>query len=69
MFSGISPEFAKTLHDELFGCFRYMHIPFSELMTMPVKDRKFYIHRHNEATAKENEAANSASNGNAGLGK
>ncbi len=54
MFSGISPNFAQTLREELFGCFKYIHIPYSELMTMPTKDRKFYIRRHNEVTSEEN---------------
>ena len=55
MFSGISPEFAQTLREELFGCFKYIHIPYSELMRMPTKDRKYYIRRHNEVTNEENE--------------
>ena len=54
MFSGISPDFSTALKDELFGCFRYIHIPYSELMTMPVRDRKQYIKMHNEATKEEN---------------
>jgi len=53
MFSGISPDFAKTLREELFGCFKYIHIPYSELMTMPTRDRKYYIRRHNEVTSAE----------------
>lgn len=59
MFSGISPDFAKTLREELFGCFKYIHIPYSELMSMPTKDRKYYIRRHNEVTSKEMEDGNS----------
>ena len=62
MFSGISPNFATTLKDELFGCFRYIHIPYSELMTMPTRDRKYYIKKHNEATNKENQEGNSGIN-------
>ena len=54
MFSGISPEFAQTLREELFGCFKFIHIPYSELMAMPTKDRKYYIKRHNEVTNEEN---------------
>ena len=50
MFSGISPNFAQALREELFGCFKYIHIPYSELMNMPTKDRKYYIKRHNEVT-------------------
>lgn len=55
MFSGISPDFAKTLKEELFGCFKYIHIPYSELMNMPTKDRKYYIRKHNEVTNMEKE--------------
>jgi len=55
MFSGISPDFQKTLKEELFGCFKYIHIPYSELMAMPTRDRKFYIRRHNEVTREEEE--------------
>lgn len=58
MFSGISPEFVKALREELFGCFKYIHIPYSELMKMPTKDRKYYIRKHNEVTEKENESGN-----------
>jgi hypothetical protein len=54
MFSGISPNFAQTLREELFGCFKYIHIPYSELMSMPTKDRKYYIKRHNEVTEEAN---------------
>lgn len=54
MFSGISPNFAQTLREELFGCFKYIHIPYSELMVMPTKDRKYYIRRHNEVTEEAN---------------
>jgi len=59
MFSGISPSYSKTLKEELFGCFKYIHIPYSELMKMPTKDRKYYIRRHNEVTSKENEEGTS----------
>lgn len=58
MFSGISPNFAQTLREELFGCFKYIHIPYSELMNMPTKDRKYYIRRHNEVTNEENNHRN-----------
>lgn len=62
MFSGISPDFAQTLREELFGCFKYIHIPYSELMIMPTKDRKYYIRRHNEVTTEEKERGNGGSN-------
>jgi hypothetical protein len=41
------------LKEELFGCFKYIHIPYSELMTMPTRDRKYYIRKHNETAEEE----------------
>ena len=58
MFSGISPDYAKSLKEELFGCFKYIHIPYSELMKMPTRERKYYIRKHNEVTEKENQEGN-----------
>lgn len=54
LFSGISPDFEETLKEERFGCFKYIHIPFAELDKMPIKDRKYYIRKHNKVTEKEN---------------
>lgn len=48
LFSSISPNYEANLKNELFGCFKYIGIPFSELYRMPTKDRKFYIRRHND---------------------
>lgn len=58
MFSGISPNFAKDLREELFCCTKYIHIPYVELMIMPTKDRRYYIKRHNEVTKEENNHTN-----------
>ena len=55
MFSSISPDFEKNLKEELFGCFKYINIPFRELEHMPTRDRKAYIHMHNKAVKKEND--------------
>lgn len=43
------------MKDELFGCFKYIGIPFNILEKMPVRDRKFYIAKHNGIVEKENE--------------
>ena len=43
-----------NLKEELFGCFKYIGIPFDILYKMPIRDRKFYIIRHNEYVEKEN---------------
>ncbi len=47
MFSSISSDYEKNLKDELYGCFKYIGIPFDILNKMPVRDRKFYISKHN----------------------
>ena len=51
------------LKEELFGCFKYIKIPFDELMRMPVRDRKFYILKHNEVVDAEKEEYESSKNG------
>lgn len=56
MFSSISPEYEENLKEELFGCFKYMGIPFDVLNAMPTRDRKYYINQHNKKVAEENEA-------------
>lgn len=53
LFSSISPNFEKNLKEELFGCFKYIGIPFDILDKMPVRDRRFYIMRHNRLTQEE----------------
>lgn len=63
MFSSISPDFEKNLKEELFGCFKYIKIPFRELEHMPTRDRKAYIHMHNKAVNKEKEEYERMSNG------
>ena len=50
LFSSISPNFERNLKDELYGCFKYIGIPFDVLDRMPVRDRKFYIAKHNGIT-------------------
>jgi hypothetical protein len=47
LFSSISPNYERNLKDELFGCFKYIGIPFDILDRMPTRDRKFYIAKHN----------------------
>lgn len=54
LFSSISPNFERNLKDELYGCFKYIGIPFDVLDRMPVRDRKFYIAKHNGITEEEN---------------
>lgn len=54
LFSSISPDYAKNLLDELWGCFKNMKISFEELKRMPTKDRKYFIRRHNAEVDAEN---------------
>ena len=54
LFSSISPNFERNLKDELYGCFKYIGIPFDVLDRMPVRDRKFYIAKHNGVVEEEN---------------
>lgn len=53
LFSSIYPD-EQTLKDELYGCFAYIKIPFDVLDKMPVRDRKYYIMKHNENVSKSN---------------
>lgn len=52
LFSSISPNYEQSLKDELYGCFKYMGIPFDILDRMPTRDRKYYIMKHNNETNK-----------------
>ena len=55
LFSSTSPNQERNLKDELFGCFKHIGIPFDILEKMPIRDRKFYIAKHNGIVEKENE--------------
>ena len=54
LFSSISPNYEQTLKEELFGCFKYIGIPFDQLNKMPTRDRKYYIMKHNNEMEKQN---------------
>ena len=58
LFSSISPEYERALKEELFGCFKYVGIPLDVLDKMPVRDRKFYIAKHNQYVEAENQTRN-----------
>ena len=57
MFSSISPDYERNLKDELYGCFKYIGIPFDILNKMPIRDRKFYIAKHNGIVEEEKKKA------------
>lgn len=63
LFSSISPDYEKNLKDELFGCFKHIGISFEVLNKMPVRDRKYYIMKHNEEVKRQNEEYNRMSKG------
>ena len=54
LFSSISPDYEKNLKEELYGCFKYVGIPFDVLEKMPIRDRKYYIAKHNGIVDEEN---------------
>jgi hypothetical protein len=47
-------EYERAFKEELWGCFKYIGIPFETLMNMPVADRKFYIMMHNNKDSNSN---------------
>ena len=61
LFSSISPNYEQTLKEELFGCFKYIGIPFDQLNKMPTRDRKYYIMKHNNEMEKQNGSDSSKS--------
>lgn len=58
------PTYERNLKDELFACHMYIKIPFDVLDRMPIRDRKYYIHKYQEYV----EARNKAIEGNSGGG-
>jgi hypothetical protein len=59
--------YEQNLKDELFACHNYIKIPFDVLNKMPIRDRKYYIHKYNEYmeaknAALENKSSKSSSN-------
>ena len=47
----------KRLWDELWGCVKYLEIPYETVRDMPVYIRKFWILKHNEANSERNNAS------------
>ena len=52
--------YEQNLKDELFACHTYMKIPFDVLDKMPIRDRKYYIHKYNEYMEAKNAAMEGA---------
>lgn len=53
--------YEQNLKDELFACHTYVKIPFDVLDKMPIRDRKYYIHKYNEYMEAKNAAMNGTS--------
>lgn len=58
LFSGVLPEYESQLKEELYGCFKFIGIPLDVLYKMPVRDRKYFILRHNKYIEEENSKLN-----------
>ena len=54
LFSSTSLDSERLLKEELFSCFKHIGIPFDVLEKMTVRDRKFYITKHNLWAENEN---------------
>ena len=54
LFSSISPTYERNLKDELFGCFKYIGIPFDVLDKMPIRDRYYYEYKYNQYMEEQN---------------
>lgn len=64
LFSSISPDYEYYLKEEIWGCMHYMGFGYETLRKMPIRDRKFFIMRHNKEIEKQNaksQATNSIS--------
>jgi hypothetical protein len=52
--------YEQNLKDELFACFKYIGIPFDMLDKMPIRDRKYYIHKYNDYMEARKQAMDNA---------
>jgi hypothetical protein len=63
--------YEQNLKEELFACHMYVKIPFDVLDKMPIRDRKYYIHKYNEYMEARNaamqEGSSSSSSSNIGM--
>jgi hypothetical protein len=54
MFSSISPDYEYYLKEEIWGCMHYMGFSYETLRKMPIRDRKYFIMRHNQEIERQN---------------
>ena len=62
------PTYEQNLKDELFACHMYIKIPFDVLDKMPIRDRKYYIHKFNEYMEARNAALEGGSTSTSDIG-
>lgn len=48
-------EYERAFWDEIYGCMKYVGLPYDTLMSMPIQDRKVWIMKHNMAQRGEAE--------------
>lgn len=53
-FSTLPNDYEETLNNEIWGCVKFVGIPYDTVMSMPVYKRKDIIRRHNEYVEEEN---------------
>jgi len=58
-FSTWPSDYEKTLTDEIWGCVKYIGIPYDTIMRMPIHVRKYFIRKHNEDQESKSGAYNS----------
>ena len=52
--------YEQNLKDELFACHMFVKIPLDVLDRLPIRDRKYYIHKFNEYMEMRNSAIEGA---------
>lgn len=46
-FSTFPSDYENILLDEIWGCVKYVGIPYDTIMSMPIQNRRYFIQRHN----------------------
>ncbi len=44
-------DYERSFWDEIWGCVKYIGIPYDTLLDMPIQDRKVWIMKHNKANS------------------
>ena len=56
--------FERSFWEEIYGCVKYIGIPYDTVMSMPVHDRKTWIQKHNLEAKKKDTPPDMDKNGN-----